>query len=128
MCTSGLTYRSTHQLDKSMEQFVKLQMVLRHQPEVLVQVASLNEELGNDEQAIEWWIWISGSPIFFFFWKPFITSRYLQVHTVVPSDEGVLQKLGETFDRLGDRQQAFQYYSDVIYVTWMSYALSSLSA
>jgi hypothetical protein len=37
-----------------MEQFVKLQMVLRHQPEVLVQVASLNEELGNDEQAIEW--------------------------------------------------------------------------
>ena len=40
--------------------------------------------------------------------------RYLQVHTVVPSDGGVLQKLGETFDRLGDRQQAFQYYSDVI--------------
>jgi hypothetical protein len=30
-------------------------MVLRHQPEVLFQVASLNEELGNDEQAIEWW-------------------------------------------------------------------------
>lgn len=39
--------------------------------------------------------------------------RYLQVHTVVPSDGGVLQKLGETFDRIGDRQQAFQYYSDV---------------
>ncbi|KAI9557616.1 hypothetical protein GHT06_017444 [Daphnia sinensis] len=87
----GLTYRSTNQLEKSMEQFVKLQMVLRHQPEVLFQIANLNEELGNDEQAIEW---------------------YLQVHTVVPSDEGVLQKLGETFDRLGDRQQAFQYYSD----------------
>ncbi|XP_046644884.1 intraflagellar transport protein 88 homolog [Daphnia pulicaria] len=87
----GLTYRSTNQLEKSLEQFVKLQMVLRHQPEVLFQVASLNEELGNDEQAIEW---------------------YLQVHTVVPSDEGVHQKLGETFDRLGDRQQAFQYYSD----------------
>ena len=42
--------------------------------------------------------------------------RYLQVHTVVPSDGGVLQKLGETFDRLGDRQQAFQYYSDVIQI------------
>ncbi|KAK4016574.1 hypothetical protein OUZ56_031534 [Daphnia magna] len=87
----GLTYRSANQVEKSMEQFVKLQMVLRHQPEVLFQIANLNEDLGNDEQAIEW---------------------YLQVHTVVPSDEGVLQKLGETFDRLGDRQQAFQYYSD----------------
>ncbi|XP_057366935.1 intraflagellar transport protein 88 homolog [Daphnia carinata] len=87
----GLTYRSTSQLEKSMEQFVKLQTVLRHQPEVLFQIANLNEELGNDEQAVEW---------------------YLQVHTVVPSDEGILQKLGETFDRLGDRQQAFQYYSD----------------
>ena len=67
MCvyTSGLTYRLTNQLDKSMEQFVKPQMVLRHQPEVLFQVASLNEELGNDEQAIEWWIWISESQMFF---------------------------------------------------------------
>ncbi|KZR99911.1 Intraflagellar transport protein 88, partial [Daphnia magna] len=50
----GLTYRSTNQVEKSMEQFVKLQMVLRHQPEVLFQIANLNEDLGNDEQAIEW--------------------------------------------------------------------------
>lgn len=42
------------------------------------------------------------------------TNRYLQVHTVVPSDGGVLQKLGEIYDRLGDKQQAFQYYSDVM--------------
>ena len=41
-------------------------------------------------------------------------NRYLQVHTVVPSDGGVLQKLGEIYDRLGDKQQAFQYYSDVM--------------
>lgn len=51
---SGLTYRSANQVEKSMEQFVKLQMVLRHQPEVLFQIANLNEDLGNDEQAIEW--------------------------------------------------------------------------
>lgn len=43
----------------------------------------------------------------------FVAHRYLQVHTAVPSDGGVLQKLGETFNRIGDRQQAFQYYSDV---------------
>lgn len=43
-----------NQHDKSMEEFVKLQMVLRHQPEVLFQIANLNEDLGNDEQAIEW--------------------------------------------------------------------------
>ena len=39
-----------------MEQFVKLQTVLRHQPEVLFQLASLNEQLGGDEQAVEWWV------------------------------------------------------------------------
>lgn len=50
----GLTYRSTNQLEKSMEQFVKLQTVLRHQPEVLFQIANINEELGNDDQAVEW--------------------------------------------------------------------------
>jgi len=42
------------QLEKSMEQFVKLQTVLRHQPEVLYQLASINEELSNDELSIEW--------------------------------------------------------------------------
>lgn len=42
------------QLEKSMEQFVRLQAVLRHQPEVLFQLASIHEELGNDELSIEW--------------------------------------------------------------------------
>lgn len=111
---SGLTYRSANQVEKSMEQFVKLQMVLRHQPEVLFQIANLNEDLGNDEQAIEWWKLNNSFCAFNDSSKSFLLFfRYLQVHTVVPSDEGVLQKLGETFDRLGDRQQAFQYYSDV---------------
>ena len=50
----GLTYRSMGLLEKSMEQFMKLQAVLRHQPEVLFQIASINEEMGNDDQAIEW--------------------------------------------------------------------------
>jgi len=84
-------YRLIGQLEKSLENFVKLQTVLRHQPDILFQIGSVHEELGNEEQSIEW---------------------YLQVHTVVPSDGGVLQKLGQSFDRLGDKPQAFQYFTD----------------
>lgn len=35
----------------------------------------------------------------------------------ISSDPGVLQKLGEMYDSMGDKQQAFQFYSDVsIYI------------
>ena len=75
-----------------MECFMKLHSVLRHQPEVVCQIANIHEEMASIDLSIEW---------------------YLQVHTAVPSDGGILQKLGQLFDRLGDRQQAFQYFSDV---------------
>ena len=84
--------------DKAMECFVKMHSVLRHQPEVLCQMAAIHDQLGNIDQSIEW---------------------YLQVHAVVPSDGGVLRILGQLFDRLGDRQQAFQYYSEVISINWI---------
>ena len=42
------------QAEKSLENFVKLQSVLRQQPEVLFQIASLHEELGNDQLSIQW--------------------------------------------------------------------------
>jgi intraflagellar transport protein 88 len=88
----GLTYRRMGLNEKAMECFMKLHSVLRHQPEVVCQIANIHEEMGSIDLSIEW---------------------YLQVHTAVPSDGGILQKLGELFDRLGDRQQAFQYFSDV---------------
>jgi len=51
---SGLVYRLIGQLHKSLENFIKLQAVLRHQPDILFQIGKIHEELGNDEQSIEW--------------------------------------------------------------------------
>jgi len=39
--------------------------------------------------------------------------RYNQLLGIIPSDPGVLQKLGEMYDQIGDKQQAYQFYSDV---------------
>ena len=40
-------------------------------------------------------------------------SRYNQLLGIIPSDPGVLQKLGEMYDSIDDKQQAYQFYSDV---------------
>lgn len=42
-----------------------------------------------------------------------ISNRYNQLLGIIPSDPGVLQKLGEMYDAIGDKQQAFQFYNDV---------------
>lgn len=42
-----------------------------------------------------------------------ISNRYNQLLGIIPSDPGVLQKLGELYDSIGDKQQAFQFYNDV---------------
>lgn len=39
--------------------------------------------------------------------------RYNQLLGIISSDPGVLQKMGEMYDSMGDQQQAFQFYSDV---------------
>lgn len=39
--------------------------------------------------------------------------RYNQLLGILSSDPGVLQKLGEMYDSIGDKQQAFQFYNDV---------------
>lgn len=38
---------------------------------------------------------------------------------IIPSDPGVLQKLGEMYDSLGDKQQAYQFYSDVSVICYL---------
>ena len=50
----GLVYRLIGQFEKSLENFIKLQAVLRHQPDILFQIGKIHEEMGNDEQSIEW--------------------------------------------------------------------------
>lgn len=42
-----------------------------------------------------------------------ILNRYNQLLGIISSDPGVLQKLGEMYDSIGDKQQAFQFYNDV---------------
>lgn len=44
--------------------------------------------------------------------------RYNQLLGIIPSDPGVLQKLGEMYDTIEDKQQAYQFYSDVSLTIW----------
>lgn len=50
----GLTLRQMGDYGKAMECFLKVQTVLRHQPEVLCQIGNLHERLANTDQSIEW--------------------------------------------------------------------------
>lgn len=43
----------------------------------------------------------------------YLIFRYQQVITLVPTDPYLLAKIGDMFDSEGDKQQAFQYHSDV---------------
>lgn len=51
--------------------------------------------------------------------------RYNQLLGILSSDPGVLQKLGEMYDSIGDKQQAFQFYNDVsVYFLFLFIKLS----
>jgi len=39
--------------------------------------------------------------------------RYLQLLSIVPDDVGVLQKLGDIYENINDKQQAYHYYYEV---------------
>ncbi len=43
----------------------------------------------------------------------YYSCRFMQLISLVPTDPGVLQRLGEMFDADNDRSQAFQYYFEV---------------
>lgn len=40
--------------------------------------------------------------------------RYLQLLSIVPDDVGVLQKLGDIYENINDKQQAYHYYYEVL--------------
>lgn len=42
-------------------------------------------------------------------------SRFLQLLGIIPTDAGILQKLGEIFDGENDKQQAYHYHFEVLY-------------
>ena len=54
-------------------------------------MADVNELLGERQKAMEW---------------------FIQLLNVVPTDAGVLRRLGQLCDADGDQAQAFHYFSD----------------
>lgn len=100
---------------------------MRHDPQTLYQIGHLYQLMSDVDQAAEWCVnkfspLSTTAPADFlriFFARNlsyklvFLGFRFNQLLGIVPSDPGVLQKLGEMYDHLGDKQQAYQYYSDV---------------
>lgn len=45
--------------------------------------------------------------------------RYLQLLSIVPDDVGVLQKLGDIYENINDKQQAYHYYYEVFNIIYV---------
>lgn len=54
MYNLGLTYKQLGHLDDAIDCFQKLHVIISNHPEVIYQIALLNEMIGDLEQAIEW--------------------------------------------------------------------------
>jgi len=54
----GLVNKQLGMYEDALECFLKLQAIVRHHPQVLYQVAHLQELLGDVDQASEWWLYI----------------------------------------------------------------------
>ncbi|CAG0923155.1 unnamed protein product, partial [Notodromas monacha] len=53
---SGLANKKLGRLEESLDAFYKLQAILRNHPQVLIQIASIYEQLGDLYQALEWYV------------------------------------------------------------------------
>lgn len=91
---SGLAYKRLGQYSEALSCFQRFTGPMSLLPEVLYQVGSILELLGDTEAAAD---------------------SYQQLLGVVPSDPGILQKLGQLYDHEGDKQQAYHYHYDVSY-------------
>ena len=75
-----------------MDQFFKLQAMLRSNTQVFCKIAETNEKKADFDQAENW---------------------YMQALRAHPKDSELLKAIGNIYDEQGDRSQAFQYYHDV---------------
>jgi intraflagellar transport protein 88 len=91
MYNLGLTLKKMNSYDAALHRFEKIHAILRNNPEVIYQIASIYDIQGKGRQAMEW---------------------YNILVSVVPTDPCVLAKLGDMFEKDGDKAQAFQYYSE----------------
>lgn len=52
----GLANKKLGRNEEALDAFYKLQAILRNHPQVLTQIASLYERLGDIDQALEWFV------------------------------------------------------------------------
>ncbi|TPX74671.1 hypothetical protein CcCBS67573_g04058 [Chytriomyces confervae] len=88
MYNLGLVHKKLEEYHEAFQCFEKLHAILRNSAEVIYQIADMR---GSLQQAMEW---------------------YNILISVVPTDPGVLARLGDMFVKDGDKSQAFQYYSE----------------
>jgi intraflagellar transport protein 88 len=87
----GLCNKRLGLYEEALEEFFKLQSIMRNHSQVVYHIATIYELMGDMDQATEW---------------------FLQLLGLVPTDPTILQKVGAIFDNEGDKQQAYQYHFD----------------
>ncbi len=85
----ALTYVRLGQTSEAMQSFVKLHTVCSNEPRVLYQVANLYEDVDNIAKATKWFNVLSAA---------------------VPTDPGVLSRLGQLLLHSSDESQSFHYH------------------
>lgn len=88
---SGLVCRLLGQLDEAKRNFFKLNDMLAHEPQVLIQLAEIYNQQGEHSQAIE---------------------LFTQASTLAPTDPSILERLASIYENFGDNSTAFQYFRD----------------
>ncbi|KAF3428930.1 hypothetical protein E2986_11773 [Frieseomelitta varia] len=106
----GLVYKKQSMYEEALECFWKLRNIVRHDPQTIYQIGQLYQLMNDADQAIEWYYDFTYVYLKFHF----NLSEYNQLLGIIPCDPGVLQKLGEIYDIAGDKQQAYQFYSDFV--------------
>lgn len=91
----GLTYSKLGLHEQALDQFFKLHAMQRSNTQIFCKLAEINEKKNDFDQAENW---------------------YMQALRAHPKDSELLKCIGNIYDELGDRSQAFQYYQDVIRV------------
>merc|ERR1711988_1020191 len=85
----GLAYRSAEQHEEALRCFEKLQTIMPMNAEVIYNIAHIHEILGNMRQTTKWFNILA---------------------TRVPTDPGILARLGQIYSREEDEAQAFHYH------------------
>ncbi|KAI3409988.1 Tetratricopeptide repeat [Globodera pallida] len=89
---SGLVCKALNELEEAKKHFFKLNEMVLHNEQVLVQLAQIYEQQGNNAQAIE---------------------LYTQASSICPTDPTILARLANLYEAEGDKGQAFQCHYDV---------------